>query len=80
MGVRTLRRPLTIEVSAVIKQASLKGAPTGSWLAQMLARKPKMFAAQVSTVAPWGACRTSASSNTLVVAANSIMMPLGSVK
>jgi transposase len=43
MGERTLRRLLTIGASAVIKQASLKGAPIGSWLAQMLARKPKML-------------------------------------
>jgi transposase len=43
MGERTLRRLLTIGASAVIKQASLKGAPTGSWLAQMLAGKPKML-------------------------------------
>jgi transposase len=43
MGERTLRRLLTIGASAVIKQASLRGAPAGSWLAQMLARKPKML-------------------------------------
>jgi transposase len=43
MGERTLRRLLTIGASAVIKQASLRGAPVGSWLAQMLARKPKML-------------------------------------
>jgi transposase len=39
-GERTLRRLLVIGASAVIKQALLKGAPPGSWLAQMLARKP----------------------------------------
>lgn len=43
MGERTLRRLLTIGASAVIKQASLRGAPAGSWLGQMLARKPKML-------------------------------------
>jgi transposase len=43
MGERTLRRLLTIGASAVVKQAALRGAPAGSWLAQMLARKPKML-------------------------------------
>ena len=43
MGERTLRRLLTIGASAVVKQAVLRGAPAGSWLAQMLARKPKML-------------------------------------
>ncbi len=45
MGERTLRRLLVIGASAVIKQALLKGAPPGSWLAQMLARKPRMLVA-----------------------------------
>ena len=43
MGERTLRRRLTIGASAVVKQALRRGAPVGSWLAQMLARKPKML-------------------------------------
>jgi transposase len=43
MGERTLRRLLTIGASAVVKQAVIRGAPVGSWLAQMLARKPKML-------------------------------------
>ena len=43
MGERTLRRLLTIGASAVIKQAAIRGAPAGSWLDQMLARKPKML-------------------------------------
>ena len=43
MGERTLRRLLTIGASAVVKQALRRGAPVGSWLAQMLARKPKML-------------------------------------
>ena len=43
MGERTLRRLLVIGASAVIKQATLRGAPAGSWLAGMLARKPKML-------------------------------------
>ncbi|OHB36358.1 MAG: IS110 family transposase [Phenylobacterium sp. RIFCSPHIGHO2_01_FULL_70_10] len=44
-GERTLRRLLVIGASAVIKQALLRGAPPGSWLAQMLARKPRMLVA-----------------------------------
>jgi transposase len=44
-GERTLRRLLVIGASAVIKQALLRGAPAGSWLAQMLARKPRMLVA-----------------------------------
>lgn len=44
-GERTLRRLLVIGASAVIKQALLKGAPPGSWLGQMLARKPRMLVA-----------------------------------
>jgi len=34
-----------IGASAVIKQALIRGAPAGSWLAQMLARKPRMLVA-----------------------------------
>ena len=45
MGERTLRRLLVIGASAVIKQAMLRGAPAGSWLGQMLARKPRMLVA-----------------------------------
>jgi transposase len=41
MGERTLRRLLGS--SAVVKQASKRGAPKGSWLEQMLARKPRML-------------------------------------
>jgi transposase len=44
-GERTLRRLLVIGASAVIKQALIRGAPAGSWLAQMLARKPRMLVA-----------------------------------
>jgi transposase len=43
MGERTLRRLITIGAAAVVKQAVRRGAPAGSWLAQMLARKPKML-------------------------------------
>lgn len=45
MGERTLRRLLVIGASAVIKQALIRGAPAGSWLGQMLARKPRMLVA-----------------------------------
>ena len=41
-GERTIRRLLIIGASAVVQRASRRGAPKGSWLAQMLARKPKM--------------------------------------
>jgi transposase len=36
---------LVIGASAVIKQALIRGAPPGSWRAQMLARKPRMLVA-----------------------------------
>lgn len=43
MGERSLRRLLIIGASAVVLHASKRGAPVGSWLAQMLARKPRML-------------------------------------
>src|SRR5467141_3663116 len=43
MGERTIRRLLIIGASAVVQQASRRGAPRGSWLEQMLARKPRML-------------------------------------
>lgn len=43
MGERTLRRLLIIGSSAVVLQASRRGAQEGSWLAKMLARKPRML-------------------------------------
>jgi transposase len=43
MGERTLRRLLIIGSSAVVHQASRRGALKGSWLEQMLARKPRML-------------------------------------
>jgi transposase len=43
MGERTLRRLLIIGSSSVVKQASKRGAPRGSWLEQMPARKPRML-------------------------------------
>src|SRR4029078_2401280 len=43
MGERTLRRLRIIGNSAVVQQTSKRGAPKGSWLEQMLARKPRML-------------------------------------
>lgn len=43
MGERTLRRLMIIGSSAVVQQASRRGAPAGSWIAGMLARKPRML-------------------------------------
>ena len=43
MGERTLRRLLIIGASAVVRHASKNGAPPGSWLERMLARKPRML-------------------------------------
>jgi transposase len=43
MGERTIRRLLIIGASAVVRQAARRGAPKDSWLARMLARKPRML-------------------------------------
>jgi transposase len=43
MGERTLRRLLIIGASSVVQQATRRGAPAGTWLAQMLSRKPRML-------------------------------------
>jgi transposase len=43
MGERTIRRLLIIGASAVVRHAVRHGAPAGSWLARMLARKPRML-------------------------------------
>lgn len=43
MGERTIRRLLIIGASTVVQHASRRGAPEGSWLASMLARKPRML-------------------------------------
>lgn len=43
MGERTIRRLLIIGASSVVLQASRRGAPSGSWLERMLARKPRML-------------------------------------
>ncbi len=43
MGQRDLRRLLIIGASAVVRWAARRGAVAGSWLANMLARKPRML-------------------------------------
>ena len=43
MGERTIRRLLILGASAVVRWASRRGAAAGSWLARMLARKPRML-------------------------------------
>jgi transposase len=43
MGERTIRRLLLIGAAALVRQAVKRGAPEGSWLARMLARKPRML-------------------------------------
>jgi transposase len=45
MGQRDIRRLLIIGAMAVVRSALRKGAPEGSWLQRMLARKPKMLVA-----------------------------------
>ena len=43
MGQRTLRRLLIIGASAVVSWVARNGAPAGSWMARMIARKPPML-------------------------------------
>jgi transposase len=43
MGERTIRRLLILGASAVVRHACTRGAPAGTWLARMLARKPRML-------------------------------------
>ena len=38
-----MRRLLIIGATAVVRWAARNGAPAGSWLARMLARKPRML-------------------------------------
>ncbi len=45
MGQRDVRRLLVTGAMSVIRQALRRGAPPGSWLARMLARKPRMLVA-----------------------------------
>ena len=45
MGQRDVRRLLIIGAMTVVRWAVRRGAPPGSWLARMLARKPRMLIA-----------------------------------
>jgi transposase len=45
MGQRDIRRLLIIGAMSVVHGAMRRGAPEGSWLARMLAKKPKMLVA-----------------------------------
>ncbi len=45
MGQRDLRRLLIIGAMAVVRWATRSGVPAGSWLARMMARKPRMLVA-----------------------------------
>lgn len=45
MGQRDIRRLLIIGAMSVVRAASHRGAPDGSWLARMLAKKPRMLVA-----------------------------------
>lgn len=45
VGQRDIRRLLIIGAMAVVQWASRKGAPEGSWLARMMAKKPRMLVA-----------------------------------
>jgi transposase len=45
MGQRDLRRLLIIGAMAVVRWAARRGAPAGSWLARMMAKKPRMLVA-----------------------------------
>ena len=45
MGQRDIRRLLIIGAMSVVRWAMRRGAPEGSWLQRMLARKPKKLAA-----------------------------------
>lgn len=45
MGERGLRRLLIVGAQAVVRWAAINGAPEGSWLARMLARKPRQLVA-----------------------------------
>ena len=45
MGQRDVRRLLIIGAMTVVGWAVRRGAPPGSWLSRMLARKPRMLVA-----------------------------------
>jgi transposase len=45
MGQRDIRRLLIIGAMTIIRWATRNGAPSGSWLARMMARKPRLVVA-----------------------------------
>ncbi|RUW83526.1 IS110 family transposase [Mesorhizobium sp. M1E.F.Ca.ET.063.01.1.1] len=45
MGQRDIRRLLILGAMAVVQWASRKGVPSGSWLARMMAKKPRILVA-----------------------------------
>jgi len=45
MGQRDIRRLLITGAMAVVRSALRKGAPEGTWLQRILARKPRMLVA-----------------------------------
>ncbi len=45
MGQRDIRRLLIVGAVAVVRWATRKGAPNGSWLARMIVRKPRVLVA-----------------------------------
>lgn len=45
MGQRDIRRLVIIRAVALVRWAAHKGAPEGTWLGRMMARKPKMLVA-----------------------------------
>ncbi|MUT24786.1 IS110 family transposase [Mesorhizobium japonicum] len=45
MGQRDIRRLLILGAMAVVQWASRKGVPNGSWLARMMAKKPRILVA-----------------------------------
>ncbi len=52
MGQRSLRRLLIVGAIAMMRWAARKGAPGGSWLERMMARKPKMLVAVAPATRP----------------------------
>jgi transposase len=45
MGQRDIRRLLIVGATAVVRWKARNGAPKGSWLARMLAKKPRKLVA-----------------------------------
>ena len=59
MGHRDIRPLLIIGAMTVVRWAVCKGAAKGSWLARILAAKPRLVAAIVATEASAGGARLS---------------------